>query len=287
MNKIFRPVALGAIALGFTTALLLSTARSALTIPNSARESLARADVAQNINFERHFQDLGVEGSIVIYDAKRDRTYQHNPQRNATPFLPASTFKIPNSLIALETGAIADEIAVLTWDGIPRFLPTWNRDLNLREAIKVSAVWFYQVLARRVGYETMQQWVAQIGYGNQNIGSPDDIDRFWLTGELRITPQEQIQFLRRLHRNDLPFSARSLDLVKDIITLEKTPDYTLRGKTGLAQPPDSEGIGWFVGYVERSDNAYFFATNIDIRKPEDIAARIDLTRRCLQDLGLL
>lgn len=283
MNQMFRAAIFALMALSFTTTLPLPAASSARKTPHSAIQPSVYVDVAQVPSFERHFQDLGVNGSIAIYDLKGDRLYQHNPKRNATPFLPASTFKILNSLIALETEAIADEIAILTWDGVERFIPAWNRDLNMRQAIKISAVWFYQVLARRVGHKQMQRWVDRVDYGNQNIGSPDDIDRFWLAGELRITPQEQIQFLRRLYRNDLPFSERSLAIVKDIITLEKTPDYTLRAKTGWVQQADRE-IGWFVGYLEQSDNVYFFATNLDIRNPSDAGARIEVTRRCLQDL---
>ncbi|WP_228055165.1 class D beta-lactamase [Gloeocapsopsis crepidinum] len=254
----------------------------------SAIETSPVVNVAQNINFGRHFQDLGVEGSIMIYDSNNDRVFQHNPQRNTTAFLPASTFKILNSLISLETRVISDEIAVLTWDGISRF-PEWNRDLNMREAIKLSAIWFYQVLARRVGYERMQQWVNQVGYGNQKIGNSDDIDKFWLQGELRITPQEQIQFLRRLYKNDLPFSERSLSIVKDIMIMEKTPDYTITGKTGWVGVADdvTPKIGWYVGYLEKGENVYFFATNIDIRNEKDPAARLELTRRCFKDLAVL
>jgi beta-lactamase class D len=239
-----------------------------------------------NIDFARHFQSLNVEGSIVIYDSKNDRIWQHNPQRNATAFLPASTFKILNSLIALETGVITDEITVLTWDGITRKIPAWNRDLNMREAIKISAIWFYQVLARRIGYDRMQQWVKQVGYGNQNIGSKDDIDKFWLQGELRITPQEQIQFLRRLYDNDLPFSERSLSIIKDIMVMEKTPDYTIVGKTGWVGVADdvTPKIGWYVGYLEKGENVYFFAINIDIKNEKDPAARLELMRLCFKDL---
>jgi beta-lactamase class D len=263
--------------------------QSASTMPNSVIESSVPVDVAQKIDFGRHFQELGVEGSIMIYDLNNDRIYQHNPQRNATTFLPASTFKILNSLISLETGVISDELAVLTWDGIQRKVPEWNRDLNMREAIKLSAVWFYQVLARRVGHERMQKWVAQAGYGNQKIGTAEDIDKFWLKGELRITPQEQIQFLRRFYKNDLPFSKRSLSIVKDILIREQTPDYTIRGKTGWVGFVDDviPQIGWDVGYLEKEKNVYFFATNIDIRNKKDPAARIELTRRCLKDLAVL
>ncbi|MEM8614547.1 MAG: class D beta-lactamase [Cyanobacteria bacterium P01_H01_bin.105] len=244
----------------------------------------AVAQIAQAADFSQHFQELGIEGSIIIYDLNQDRTYQHNSERNVTPYLPASTFKILNSLISLEAGVIASDLAILTWDGTERSIPAWNRDLNLRTAFQVSAVWFYQVLARRVGHERMQQWVASAAYGNQTIGSTDDIDTFWLNGDLRITPQEQIQFLRRLHSDDLPFSGNTLAAVKDIMVVEQTPDYTIRAKTGWAYVPK---IGWYVGYVEQNDNVYFFATNIDIRDETDLKMRLEVTRRSLETLQLL
>jgi beta-lactamase class D len=265
--------------------LILQSAQSAFTMSKQQLLISESANVAQQIDFKHHFQELEVEGSILIQDLNQNRIYQYNPQRNATAFLPASTFKIPNSLISLETDVIPNELAILTWDGVPREIPEWNRDLNMKEAFKLSAVWFYQVLARRVGYDRMQEKVNQIGYGNSNIGSPEDIDKFWLEGELRITPQEQIQFLRRFYNNDLPFSERSLTIVKDIMIVEQTPDYTISAKTGLLGYPES--IGWYVGYVEQNDNVYFFATNINIRSDDDVDKRIELTRRCLEDLQLL
>lgn len=250
---------------------------------------IAQQGETTQVDFAQHFQDLGIEGSIVIYDLNRDITYQHNPDRNATPYLPGSTFKILNSLISLEAGVIDNDLAILTWDGVERIVPAWNRDLNMRTAFPLSAVWFYQVLARRVGHERMQQSVTEAGYGNQDIGSAEAIDTFWLTGNLRTTPEEQIDFLRRLYDNDVPFSEDVIALVKDIMIVEQTPDYTIRAKTGWVGfgEPDQEQIGWYVGYVEQADNVYFFATNIDIRDEDDPAARLEVTRRCLETLQLL
>jgi beta-lactamase class D len=289
MNRVinFRRVTL--IGLSCLVVTLLPLIQPALSLPKLTVESLPAVSLTQNVNLRRHFQELNVEGSIMVYDANNDRIFQHNPPRNQTAFLPASTFKILNSLIALDTGVISDEQAILTWDGIPRKVPAWNRDLNMREAIKLSAVWFYQVLARRVGYERMQKWVTQVGYGNQTIGSRNDIDKFWLQGDLRITPQQQIQFLRRFYKNDLPFSARALAIVKDIMIMDKTPGYTITGKTGWVGFTDDiePKIGWYVGYVEKGKNVYFFATNIDIRNEKDPAARLELTHRCLKDLAIL
>ncbi len=155
----------------------------------------------------------------------------------------------------------------------------------MRQAIKHSAVWFYQILARKIGHQRMQKYINKVGYGNKNIGPEKDIDTFWLNGEIRITPKQQINFLSRLYAGDLPFKKRSMDIVKDILIVEQTPEYTLRAKTGWTTAPNHD-IGWYVGYLEQNNNVYFFATNIDILKPEDGKARAKITRYCLQDLGL-
>ena len=240
-------------------------------------------------DFGKQFRDLGVEGSIAIYDNNLGALYQHNPARNDRAFAPASTFKILNSLIALENNVVHNELSILTWDGVTRLLPEWNRDLNMREAMKVSAVWFYQVLARRVGFERMRDAVSKVDYGNNRIGTKAQIDRFWLDTELQITPNQQIQFLRRLYKGELPFSQRNLSIIKDIIIVEKTPDYQISGKTGLLDSTfkPTPSIGWYVGYLERDKNVYFFSTNIDIRTKKDAAARKEVTRRCFKSIGLL
>lgn len=187
--------------------------------------------------------------------------------------------------MALETGVIPDDVAILTWDGIQRELPKWNHDTNMRQALKNSTVWFYQVLTRKVGDQQMQRFIDQVGYGNRQIGTAKDIDRFWLEGPLQITPKEQIKFLQQLERGDLPFSKRTIDLVKDIMVLEQNQDYILRAKTGWVSTTNLE-IGWVVGYLEQNNNVYFFTTNINISKPE-VSARLELARRSLKDLGLL
>ncbi len=234
-----------------------------------------------NVNFVKIFQEFGVNGSIIIYDASKNKVYEHNSPRNSQAFLPASTFKILNTLIALETGVIKDDVSVLTWDGIKRDFDVWNQDTNLRQAFKNSTVWFYQVLARKIGSERMQNFISQIGYGNQRIGKPENIDNFWLEGDLRITPKQQIEFLQKVYAGKLPFSERNLDLLKDIMIVEQTPNYTLRGKTGWV-----DKTGWFVGYLEQNNKVYYFATNIDMPDIKLAPARIKITRRCLEKLGL-
>ncbi|BAY85926.1 peptidoglycan glycosyltransferase [Calothrix parasitica NIES-267] len=237
---------------------------------------------ANTLSFKDVFQEFDVEGSIIIYDSSRKKVYEHNSRRNFTAFLPASTFKILNTLIALETGVIQDDVSVLTWDGIKRDFDVWNQDTNLRKAFKNSTVWFYQVLARKIGNERMQEFVNQVGYGNRRIGKPENIDNFWLKGDLRITPRQQIRFLQKVRSGKLPFSKRNLNLLKDIMIVEKTPNYILRGKTGWVNK-----TGWFVGYLEQNNQVYYFATNIEMTDAKLAPARIQITRRCLKRLGLL
>jgi beta-lactamase class D len=234
--------------------------------------------------FGQFFQAAGVNGAFVLYDQNRDTYLVYQPERVDTPYLPASTFKIFNSLVALETGVIKDENVVIPWDGVDRGVPEWNQDLNMRSAIQYSAFWFYQELARRIGPERMQQYIDRVGYGNGNIGG--GIDHFWLDGDLRISARQQVDFLRRLYNNDLPFSQRTMDIVKDILIVKKTPDYTLRAKAGWVVLPEYQ-LGWWVGYLEQNDDVYFFALNLDIVKPGDENARMSVTKDILRSLDLL
>jgi beta-lactamase class D len=163
-------------------------------------------------------------------------------------------------------------------------VPAWNRDHDLASAISVSAVWYFQELARRIGRERMQEWIDRAKYGNQNIGG--EIDSFWLTGDIRISPVEEVRFLERLYNEDLPFSHRSMEIVKRILIRRQTGDWTEHGKTGWAGEGDNQ-VGWYVGYVESAKGVWFFADNIHIVKDEDAWARIPLTRAILaRELGI-
>ena len=251
------------------------------TPPSGQPAPAALATPVSEVNAElgKYFQ--GFTGAFVLYDLSGNRTTRYNPERCAARFLPASTFKIMNSLIGLETGVIPDEAYVIKWDGTRYDIPAWNQDHTLKTAIRNSVVWYYQELARRVGKERMQHYMDVAGYGNQDISGR--IDTFWLEGGLRISAEEQVGFLKRLYENDLPFSQRSMDIVKDILVLEKTGNYQLSGKTGSVQRVTPH-VGWFVGYLEGGGKVYIFATNVgdgDGNKAQEI------TRNILQGLGLL
>lgn len=274
--------------------LLLSACSTPSPTPAPSTPAPRAATSELRPDLETFFTAQGIpaaDGAFVLYNRGQNHWVRYNPQRCAERFLPASTFKILNSLIALETGAIPDADTTIAWDGVQYPIPEWNRDQTMRSAIRDSVVWYYQELARRVGREKMQAYVTRSAYGNMDISG--EIDSFWLRGGLRISPDEQIDFLRRFYQNDLPFSRRSLDLVKDILIREQAPAYTLRSKTGTAVLGDLQ-IGWLVGYVETPDTVYFFATNLQAAAPNSAgvdpqlsSAREAITRGILEELKVL
>lgn len=159
-------------------------------------------------------------------------------------------------MIALDSSVVRDENETIKWDGVMREYPLWNRDHTMRSAIQVSAIWSYQELARRIGEKQMAEMIRKADYGNMDTSKT--LTNFWLGGSLKISPNEQVDFLSKLVQNQLPFSLHSQSVVKDIITLEKKDDYILAGKTGS----DFINIGWFVGFIEKGDNTKVFAFQV-------------------------
>ncbi|MEL7363336.1 MAG: penicillin-binding transpeptidase domain-containing protein [Bacteroidota bacterium] len=256
-------------------------------------------------DFAQAFEDEGVEGTFVLAKlsgeplaeaehAGIESLHVHDRERAATRYLPASTFKIPNALFALESGVVADTTEVFVWDGSERFLPAWNQDLTLGPALRASAVWVFQDIARRLGEERMQGFVNRIGYGNRDIGG--GIDLFWLNGALRVSALEQITLIEGLARGSLPFASPTQKAVRSLMTVERgaladgTP-YVVRAKTGWANVPDPD-IGWWVGYVEHATPdgpaRWAFALNIDMPGGgDDAPKRMRIARRIMTSEGLL
>lgn len=230
------------------------------------------------------FQRAGLPGTFVLLDASADTVFVSNKARAEQRFAPASTFKIANSLIGLDVGAVKDVEEILPYGGKPQRIKAWEHDMNLRDAIKASNVPVYQELARRIGLDRMRAGVKKLGYGNMEIGSV--VDRFWLEGPLAISAIEQTEFLSRLTAGTLPVKDEAVRAVKEITLLEKTEIYELHGKTGWLFDPKRQ-IGWWVGWVERENKVYPFALNIDMTKDEDAAKRIPIGRECLKALGKL
>ena len=242
------------------------------------------ADEAPEARLAKLF--AGHQGAFVMLDVSRGTFTRFNPDRCRERFSSCSTFKIPNSLFGLETGVIPDAEYRMRWDGTKHPIEPWNRDHTLRTAIADSVVWYYQKLAAMVGMDRMAKHVRALRYGNQDLSG--GLTRFWLESSLKISPEEQVEFLRRLHLRELPFSPRSMENVSEIMKLGETEKGVLRGKTGTAGDPRA-GIathGWFVGSVTRGGSAHVFATHIaGGENPSGRTAR-RITEEILKSYGL-
>lgn len=245
--------------------------------------SAAIPSCRENDSWGGVFTQHDVEGTFVLRKLSTGETIVWNENRAAERFMPASTFKIPNTLIGLQTGAVGSIDEVFVWDSVERTYDAWNRDMSLKEAFRLSAVWVYQELARRTGREAMEAMLEKCEYGNMLTGT--DIDRFWLEGDIAISALEQTAFLRKLWMKSLPFDTANQELVRQIMLLESAEDKRLYAKTGWAARIENQ-IGWYTGVVECRDETWFFAMNIDIKKPEDLDARISVSREILRAEGI-
>jgi beta-lactamase class D len=231
------------------------------------------------------FEARGLAGCFVVYDVSRGTDLGHGEARARTRFVPASTFKIANSLIGLTTGAVASVDEVLPYRATgPAFSPDWERDMGLREAIVVSNVPIYQALARRIGLERMRSQLRLLDYGNAETG--ELVDRFWLDGPLAISAVEQTRFLARLAQGALPAPSAAQAAVVEITRQASGPGWVLHAKTGWQGAP-GPGLGWWVGWVVRGDDIHAFALNVDLGGPADADARQGLGRAALAALGLI
>jgi beta-lactamase class D OXA-209 len=250
-----------------------------------AQESVTKKDLPQ---LKGIFDSHGMKGTIIILNRVKNEMVGYNKVFWDSGYLPASTFKIPNTLIGLESKVI-DTNTVFKWNGEKRRLPQWEQDLSLREAFQVSCVPCYQDVARRIGAERMKFYLQKMNYGKMDVDQ-SNIDLFWLEGNSRITPAQQVGFLEKLYEEKLPMSPLVMRQVKAIMLNEKTENYTLSGKTGWSIR-NGNNYGWFVGYLETQGSVYIFAALIepkDQKNTEDFAsARKAICKEVFQELEII
>ena len=232
----------------------------------------------------KFFADAGVTGTIVVVDERDGSRLVHGAERAHAQFVPASTFKVPHTLFALDAGVARDEFQTFKWDGRKREVAAWDADQTLRSAMRDSTVWVYQLFARQLGDAREREYLNKLGYGNADTSG--GLERFWLDGGLRISAVQQVAMLQRLHRNELPFRVEHQRLVKDLMINEATREYILRAKTGWGGGARPQ-VGWWVGWVERREGAVFFALNIAMAADGDASKREAIGRAVLRDVGAL
>lgn len=271
-----------------TTTLLVALAVLAAAAPTSAA-----GRVEQRPDLERHFAAAGTTGTMVVRESGlRPRTVVVGTQRSRRPFLPSSTFKIPNSLLAIERGVAsgADQPYPgpnpnVVVDGAPLLPAACEGDLTLATAFAFSCIPIYQRIAREIGVDAYRYDLRRLRYGNGAL-RPDLLDRFWLEGPFAIGAQDQVRFLDRFRRGALPLSRYSMDEVRRMMVVEDADGTVVRAKTGYVFTTIPR-VGWWVGWVERAGRSWTFALNLDVTAPEHLAARTAIGRAILTELGAL
>ena len=228
--------------------------------------------------------------TLIIRRLSDNKIWTSNPDRASKQFPPASTSKIPHTLIALETGW-AKPSTSFAWNGKVTAIAAWNQDQTLQSAYKRSAVWVYQKMAASLGHKTMGDWISKLGYGNHNVGSAKNVTTYWLLGPLEISAREQVDFLARLIQGKLPFSSSTIKDGRKIMLADSGNNWKMFAKTGWRHDRVNTDIGWYVGWVERrqdnADETYVFALNLDMVAKRDRRARIATVRRALVSINAL
>jgi beta-lactamase class D len=249
-------------------------------------------DIRVRTDFNAHFDACGVSGTSVIYDVKNQTWTTNDTSTWKNEDLPASSFKIINLLISLETGVIKDENEVIPWVGSTDtvkygYRPEIYKDMSVKEAFEVSAGWVFTELSKKIGKERYLHYLEKCKYGNMNLSEPDP--DFWNYGEFAISPKNQVEFLYSLYTDKLPFSKRNMAIVKKVMVTEQNADYTLHAKTGWTRA-NAQNVGWWVGYIETRSGDYLFATRLrqdrKYNRADFGSCRKEITKKVMKELGI-
>ena len=234
------------------------------------------------IDFTHYFGKY--EGSFVLYDLKKDTWKIHDMERATLRVSPNSTYKIYNALFGLEKDIITPENSFIKWNGIPYPFEAWNADQTLPSAMNASVNWYFGYIDEQLGETSVQEYLHKIGYGNEDLSG--NFSSYWMESSLKISPIEQIELLTRVQNQNLGFTPENVKAVKDAIHISTSSFGDFYGKTGTGRVNGQDINGWFIGFIENADNAYFFATNIQSEQHATGSKASDITLSILSDLNI-
>ncbi len=218
-------------------------------------------------SLKQYFDARGAKGTFGMFDNSRGTFTIYDLESFRKRYSPASTFKIVNALVGLQTGRLTSDSSVIPWDGITRERTEWNKDLSLFDAFRVSAVPHFQSLARQIGKDTM---------------------KYWLDTTLLISPDEQLGLVKRLYFKQLPFRASVQESVKRMMIRENNAKWQLAWKTGTITNEQGVTQGWMVGWIEENRHVYPFVLHLELEKGREAdmpVVREQILRDILKSLG--
>jgi beta-lactamase class D len=223
--------------------------------------SCERNNITNKKAWESYYKKYGIDSACFeLREHSKDHVYYYGKTHGNTRYSPASTFKIMASLIALETSVAPDEEYIIKYNGKPSGKPDWDKDMNMREAFITSSEPYYKELMSKVGITEIKKWLDSVEYGNRQVGT--DPTTFWTNNTLQITPDEQVGLMKKLYFDELPFSKRSMRIVRSLMLQDQGKKYRMYYKSGTRNENETLTQSWLVGFIEDSTNhPYFFANH--------------------------
>ncbi len=229
---------------------------------------LALVFLASYLALATNEPDLKRQECLIIAELNSGKTvFRKESQLCRERIYAASTFKIPLALMAFDTGVLTDPESLLKWNGTQQSFKAWEKDHNAKSWLKDSVVWFSKLLTPKLGLPRIMDYLKDFRYGNQDFTG--GIDRAWLDSTLKISPLEQIEFLRRLKLRELKLQSKTIETVLSILPVEvDRPGFSVVGKTGSDSTWDDINfknksqfrVGWYIGFMEVNSRQYVFAS---------------------------
>jgi beta-lactamase class D len=164
---------------------------------------------------------------ILVYDTD-NKTFLLKEGSCDQPISPASTFKIPLSLIGYDSGYLTDtDLPELPFRAdYPASLASHKHDTSPAYWMKNSVVWYPQLMTEWLGIKRLSHYVEAFDYGNKDLsgdpGKHNGLTRAWLGSSLKITPLQQLSFLQKLLDRDLPVKEEAYEYTEQLLKQDAT-----------------------------------------------------------------
>lgn len=274
----------GITAFGITTVLLIALAPilSTYAADGNRYQWNTSSENISHIDFSSYFNEY--DGSFVLYDLESNSWTIYNMENATMRVAPNSTYKIYDALFGLQEGIITPDNSFIAWNKEEYPFEAWNADQNLKSAMDSSVNWYFQKIDEQLGVSTINSYLEEIGYGNENIS--EDLSSYWMESSLKISPVEQVELLTKLYTNSLDFSLENINTVKNSIRISSSKNGNFSGKTGTGRVNGEDVNGWFIGYVKRNSHTYFFATNIQNDQNATGSKASEISLSILSDMNI-
>lgn len=233
------------------------------------------------LDLSSYFQ--GYNGCFVLYNDSTNTWQIYNKVMATTRVSPNSTYKIYEGLMGLEYGIILPKQTGISWDGTNQPFSSWNTDQDLISAMHNSVNWYFEKIEQSIGSKKVQNYLNKIAYGNENISGGNS---YWMESSLKISPIEQIELLKKFNTNQLSSNVDNTNSIKKSILLSSSPEQSVYGKTGTGRVNGQDINGWFIGYIEKNNQVYYFAINIQNTQNATGGKAEEISQSILSDLPL-